>query len=52
MGSKAFNGARSEKLVMAQGLKTAKGIPDEEFTRLAKAVIGKNKELLDMLAKV
>ncbi len=37
---------------MAQGLKTAKAIPEKEFARIAKQVISKNKELLAMLAKV
>jgi hypothetical protein len=37
---------------MAQKLRTAKPIPDKEFTKLAEGVISKNKELLEMLAKV
>ena len=37
---------------MAQKLKTAKAIPNKEFTRIAKGVISKNKDLLAMLAKV
>ena len=37
---------------MAQKLKTAKPIPNREFTRLAERVIRKNKELLQMLANV
>ncbi len=37
---------------MAQGLKTAKVIPEKEFARIAKEVISKNEELLAMLAKV
>ena len=37
---------------MAQKLRTAKPIPDNEFTKLAEGVISKNKRLLEMLAKV
>ena len=37
---------------MAQKLRTAKPIPDREFTELANGVVSKNRELLDMLAKV
>jgi hypothetical protein len=37
---------------MAQKMKTAKAIPDKEFTKIAQGVINKNSELLDMLAKV
>ncbi len=37
---------------MAQKLKVAKPIPDKEFTKVAKKVVERNKELLVMLAKV
>lgn len=37
---------------MAQKLRAAKGIPDEEFNRLTETIIQENKELLDRLAKV
>ncbi len=37
---------------MAQKLRTAKAIPNKEFTELAKGVVSKNRELLAMLAKV
>jgi hypothetical protein len=37
---------------LAQKLRTAKQIPDKEFTKLAEGVIKKNKELLEMFAKV
>ena len=37
---------------MAQKLRTAKQISDKEFERLADGIINKNKELLEMLAKV
>lgn len=37
---------------MAQKPKVAKPIPDKEFTKVAKAVVERNRELLAMLAKV
>jgi hypothetical protein len=37
---------------MAQKLKVAKPIPAKEFTKVAEAVVERNKELLAMLAKV
>ena len=37
---------------MAQKLRSAKRIPDEEFRTLADGVLEKNRKLLEMLAKV
>jgi len=37
---------------MAQKLRSAKPIPDKEFSDITEGVVRKNKELLDMLAKV
>jgi len=37
---------------MAQKVKSANLIPDMEFTAIAERVVLKNKELLEMLAKV
>jgi len=37
---------------MAQKVRAVKPIPDKEFTKIAEGVISKNKELLEMLAKV
>jgi hypothetical protein len=37
---------------MAQKMKTAKAIPDKEFTKIAERVINRNRELLEKLAKV
>lgn len=37
---------------MAQKMRTAKAIPEKEFVNLANGVIDKNRELLQMLAKV
>jgi hypothetical protein len=37
---------------MAQKMRTAKAIPDGEFKRIAQGVISRNRELLEMLAKI
>jgi hypothetical protein len=37
---------------MAQKLRSAKQIPEEEFRSLAEGVLKKNRTLLEMLAKV
>ena len=37
---------------MAQRLRIAKGIPDEEFNRKLEAALKDDKKLLDALAKV
>ena len=37
---------------MAQRLRIAKGIPDEEFDRKLEAALKEDKKLLEMLAKV
>jgi hypothetical protein len=37
---------------VAQKLRAAKPIPGKEFMELAERVVRKNRELLDMLAKV
>jgi hypothetical protein len=37
---------------MAQKLKAARPIPHREFSKIAEAVISKNRKLLEMLAKV
>ena len=37
---------------MAQKMGSAKQIPEKEFAKLAEGVISKNRELLEMLAKV
>lgn len=37
---------------MAQKVRVAKPIPDKEFAQITEGVISRNKELLDMLAKV
>lgn len=37
---------------MAQRLRIAKGIPDEEFNRKLEAALKDDKKLLDVLAKV
>ena len=52
MGSKPVIGAHGRRMTMAQKLRVAKPIPDNEFTQIAERVISRNKELLDMLAKV
>ena len=37
---------------MAQKLRSAKPIPDKDFAEITEGVLRKNKDLLDMLAKV
>jgi hypothetical protein len=37
---------------MAQKMRTAKAIPDKEFTKIAQGVISRNSELPEMLSKV
>jgi hypothetical protein len=37
---------------MAQRLRIAKGIPDQEFNQKLEAALKEDKKLLDMLAKV
>lgn len=44
--------SKSEQVVMAQRLRIAKGIPDEEFNRNLETALKEDKKHLDMLAKV